>query len=91
MKTWRLGDRGNPPRGNSVNRAQIDADPNKRKDQIEVTSLNEGIGKDGRMFFTDVGGSVYCAKLDGSDKRTLLSGQGALTGIAYADLPSTLS
>jgi hypothetical protein len=89
-------DRGNPPRGNSVNRAQMEADPKNRKDQIEVTGLNEGIGialdlKGGRMFFTDLGGSVYCAKLDGSDKRTLLSGQGALTGIAYADLPSTLS
>lgn len=84
-------DRGDPPRGNSVNRAQMDADPQNRKDQIEVTGLNEGIGialdlKGGRMFFTDLGGSVYCAKLDGSDRRTLLSGR-ALTGIAYADVP----
>jgi hypothetical protein len=85
-------DRGDPPRGNSVNRAQMDADPMNRKDQIEVTGLNEGIGialdpKGDRMFFTDLGGSVYCAKLDGSDRRTLLSGQGTLTGIAYVDLP----
>ena len=85
-------DQGDPPRGNSVNRAQMDADPMNRKDQIEVTGLNEGIGiafdlKGGRMFFTDLGGSIYYAKLDGSDRRTLLSGQGALTGIAYVDLP----
>jgi sugar lactone lactonase YvrE len=89
-------DRGNPPRGNSVNCTHMDADPESRKVQIEVTGLNEAIGialdlKGGRMFFTDLGGSVYCAKIDGSDKRTLLSGQGALTGIAYADLPITFS
>ena len=70
----------------------MDADPKNRNDQIEVTGLNEGIGialdlKGRRMFFTDLGGSVYCAKLDGSDRRTLLSGQGVLTGIAYVDLP----
>jgi hypothetical protein len=73
-------DRGDRPRGNSVNRAQIDADQKNQNDQIEVTDLNEGIGialdlKGRWMFFTDLGGSVYCAKLDGSDRRTLLSGQ----------------
>jgi hypothetical protein len=80
-------DRGDPPRANSVSSAQMDADPKNRYDQIEVTGLNEGIGialdfKGRRMFFTDLGGSVYCAKLDGSDSRALLSGQGVLTGIA---------
>ena len=37
-----------------------------------------------RMFVTD--GSIYSAKLDGSDKKTLLYAQGNLTGIGYADL-----
>jgi hypothetical protein len=52
----------------------------------------EGIGialdfKGGRMFFTDLAGSVYSARLDGSEKRTLLAAQGNLTGIAYAEIP----
>lgn len=90
-------DRGNPPRGNTVNRAPMEPpkhfDPRDRKDQeIPVTGLNEGIGialdlKGGRMFFTDLRGSVYSANLDGSDKKSILTGQGSLTGIAYAELP----
>src|SRR6185312_3161829 len=81
-------DRGNPPKGNSVSRAPID---NPGKDQeILVTDLMEGIGlsldlKNDRMFFADLGGSVYTAKLDGSQKRPLLVAQGNLTGVAYAD------
>ncbi len=81
-------DRGDPPRGNTVNRAPMDhaADP-----EILVSGLHEGIGisldvKGGRMFFTDLGGSVYRANLDGSDKTVLLTGQGTLTGIVYVEL-----
>ena len=52
----------------------------------------EGIGialdlKGGRMFLTDLAGSVYSAKLDGSEKKPLLAAQGNLTGIAYAEIP----
>jgi hypothetical protein len=43
------------------------------------------------MFLTDLAGSVYSAKLDGSDKNELLYDQGNLTGIAYAELPLTLA
>jgi hypothetical protein len=39
-----------------------------------------------RMFVTDFGGSIYSTRLDGSDKRMLLYGQGNLTGIAYISL-----
>jgi hypothetical protein len=51
----------------------------------------EGIGlsldlKGGRMFFSDLGGSVYSAKLDGSEKRALTFAQGNLTGVVYVDL-----
>ena len=54
--------------------------------------LLEGIGlaldlKGGRMFITDLAGSVYRANLDGSDKKTLVVAQGNLSGIAYAELP----
>jgi len=38
------------------------------------------------MFVTDFGGSIYSARLDGSDKRMLLFAQGNLTGVAYANL-----
>ena len=38
------------------------------------------------MFLTDLAGSIYSAKLDGTEKRPLLVAQGNLTGIAYADL-----
>ena len=84
-------DRGDPPRGNTVNRAPMDA-KGRREPEILVTGLHEGIGialdlKGNRMFFTDLGGSVYSANLDGSEKKILLTGQGSLTGIAYAELP----
>jgi hypothetical protein len=82
-------DRGDPPRGNTVNRAPIDG--KQKSPAILLTHLMEGIGialdlKGGRMFVTDLGGSIYSAKLDGSDKKTLMYAQGNLAGIAYADL-----
>jgi Low-density lipoprotein receptor repeat class B len=90
-------DRGDPPRGNTVNRAPMDGDLKKRQaPEILLTHLMEGIGialdlKGDRMFLTDLAGSVYSAKLNGSDKETLLYAQGNLTGIAYAELPSKLA
>ena len=86
-------DRGDPPRGNSVSRASMDTAPGKRSEpEIVFADLMEGIGlaldlKNGRMFMTDLGGSVYSANLDGSNKKTLLFAQGNLSGIAYAELP----
>jgi hypothetical protein len=81
-------DRGDPPRGNTVNRASIDATG--AAAEILITHLMEGIGialdlHGERMFVTDLGGSIYSARLDGSDKQTLLFAQGNLSGIAYAD------
>jgi len=85
-------DRGDPPRGNTVNRAPMDADPKKRPaPEILLTHLMEGIGialdlKGNRMFVTDLAGSVYSARLDGSEEKALLAAQGNLTGIAYAEI-----
>jgi hypothetical protein len=85
-------DRGDPPRGNTVNRAPMDATPRDSKEpEILFTHLMEGIGlsldlKGGRMFMADFGGSVYTASLNGSNKRMLLVAQGNLTGIAYVEL-----
>jgi hypothetical protein len=88
-------DRGDPPCGNTVNRAAIDGKPKNQSPEILLTHLMEGIGialdlKGERMFVTDLGGSIYSAKLDGSDKKTLLYAQGNLSGIAYAELGSNL-
>src|SRR6516165_10072124 len=86
-------DRGDPPRGNTVNRAPLDSSPARRPaPEIVFQHLMEGIGlaldlKGGRMFVTDLTGSVYSANLDGSNRRTLLVAQGNLTGIAYAEVP----
>jgi hypothetical protein len=81
-------DRGDPPRGNTVNRAPIDK---KAVPEILITHLMEGIGialdvPGNRMFVTDFAGSVYCADLDGKNERNFLYAQGNLTGIAYAEI-----
>ena len=87
-------DRGDPPRGNTVNRAAIDATRGQAASEIVFTHLMEGIGialdvADDRMFMTDLAGSIYSARLDGTDKRVLLAAQGNLTGIAYVNLDET--
>src|SRR5213593_905281 len=85
-------DRGDPPRGNTVNRASIDADFTKHPTpDILLTHLMEGIGialdfKGDRMFLTDLAGTIYSAKLDGSEKKPLLVAQGQITGIAYVEI-----
>ena len=81
-------DRGDPPRGNTVNRAPVDK---KAVPEILITHLMEGIGialdvPDNRMFVTDFAGSVYSANLDGKNERNFLYAQGNLTGIAYAEI-----
>jgi hypothetical protein len=82
-------DRGDPPRGNTVSRASIDAKP--EAPEIVVTHLMEGIGialdvPGNRMFVTDFAGSLYFADLDGKNERNFLYAQGNLTGIAYAEI-----
>jgi len=81
-------DRGDPPRGNTVNRAPIDKEA---VPEILITHLMEGIGialdvPGNRMFVTDFAGSVYSADLDGKNERNFLYAQGNLTGIAYAEI-----
>jgi len=81
-------DRGDPPRGNTVNRAAIDK---KAVPEIVITHLMEAIGialdvAGNRMFVTDFAGSVYSADLDGRNERNFLSRQGNLAGVAYAEI-----
>jgi len=89
-------DRGNPPRGNTVSRAPMDPPATgaaaRTDQQILVSGLAEGIGisldlRHHVMYFTDLGGTVYVANLDGSAQKKILTGQGSLTGIAYVELP----
>jgi DNA-binding beta-propeller fold protein YncE len=85
-------DRGDAPRGNTVNRASMDPVSNKHPaPEILFTHLEEGIGialdfRGNRMFVTDLAGSIYTARLDGSEKKPVLVAQGNLTGIAYAEI-----
>jgi sugar lactone lactonase YvrE len=87
-------DRGDPPRGNTVNRAPMDAKPgNGKEPEIVFNHLMEGIGlsldlKNGRMFMTDLGGSVYSANLDGSNAKNILFAEGNLSGITYVEFPA---
>jgi hypothetical protein len=81
-------DRGDPPRGNTVNRAPVDAPA---EPEILVRHMEETIGLSldvagGRMFIADLAGTLYVAPIDGGDARPLLYGQGNLTGVAYAEV-----
>jgi hypothetical protein len=81
-------DRGDPPRGNTVNSAPIDK---KAVPEILIRHLMEGIGialdvPANRMFVTDFAGSIYSADLNGKNERNFLYAQGNLTGIAYAEV-----
>ena len=85
-------DRGDPPRGNTVNRMRLEIDEHD-PGPLEITfdHLMEGIGialdvAHDRMFTTDLAGSIYCSRLDGSDRRAIAVAQGNLTGIAYAEI-----
>src|SRR5271155_1869855 len=80
-------DRGDPPRGNTVSRTPLDGHHNQH---IVVGHLRDGIGlaldvRGDRMFITDLAGSIYCARLNGSEKRPIAMAQGNLSGIAYAE------
>jgi sugar lactone lactonase YvrE len=88
-------DRGDAPRGNTVNRAPMDpsAGHTAVEPEIVFTHLEEGIGlaldlKGKRMFVTDLAGTIHTANLDGSNKKTVQAVQGNLTGITYVEFPA---
>jgi DNA-binding beta-propeller fold protein YncE len=85
-------DRGDPPHGNTVNRANLEGIGG-TEPEIVATHLMEGIGialdpANNRMFVTDLGGNIYAAALDGTGHRPIRGLQGNLTGIAYAEVPA---
>lgn len=82
-------DRGDPPEGNTLNRAKIrPAGPMVR--EIILTGLKEAIGlaidrRNNRVFVSDLGGFVWVMSLDGPQMgKIIFSGHGPLTGIAYS-------
>jgi len=90
-RTMYWTDRGDPPRGNTVNRAPMDS---RQDPEVIFNHLMEGIGlaldlKNNRMFMTDLGGSVYSCGIDGANTKVLQFAKGNLSGIAYAEIPST--
>jgi hypothetical protein len=90
-------DRGGGPRGNTVSRAPMSprhgVSPSSRTDQqILMRDLKEAIGialdlRAGRLYATDLGGTVYGARLDGTDQKVVVAGQGSLTGITVVEVP----
>ncbi|HSZ52057.1 MAG TPA: hypothetical protein VK801_10840 [Caulobacteraceae bacterium] len=85
-------DRGDPPAGNTVNRSTVDGTV-RLPPEVLVSHLMEAIGlaldvPGGRLFVTDLGGSVYAVRLDGSHTDVLAFAQGNLSGIAYTEVQS---
>ncbi|KAF4972718.1 hypothetical protein FZEAL_9546 [Fusarium zealandicum] len=91
-------DRGELPRGNSINRAKLDAInlvsegamnvPGNSYDLIS-RNLHEAIGikldpKNRHIYTTDLGGTVYKLDMDGGNRKTFYNGSGAFTGITLA-------
>ena len=87
-------DRGDPPKGNTLNKADVSSAKGKKSStdyQILARHLHEAIGLkiddvNKHIYVTDLGGSVYRYAMDGSDCMELFKGQGVYTGIALAHL-----
>ena len=83
-------DRGDPPAGNTLNRASVEAVV-QLPPEVLAAHLQEAIGlaldvAGDRLFITDLGGTIYSVRTDGSDAKGVAFAQGNLTGIAYARL-----
>ncbi|MFC0512953.1 YncE family protein [Mucilaginibacter angelicae] len=81
-------DRGSPPGGNTLNRIDMD-----QWGQVEVLvgGFEEAIGlamdiENDRIFVTDLSGSIYRSRLDGTNNTKIYNGQNlkqGFTGIVY--------
>lgn len=82
-------DRGAPPKGNTLNRARLDA-KGCRDQRVLASGLEEGIGlaldHAGQYAFTsDLGGHVRRHPLSEPDKSEIIFSAGPLTGLAFVD------
>jgi hypothetical protein len=84
-------DRGDPPKGNTLNRILIDEIPTGEV-MVEMLAgnLKEGIGlaldnRNKRVFVTDLGGNIYQFRLDGMERKLVHAGEKGqgFTGIAF--------
>lgn len=78
------------PFGNSISRIDLN-NHDKVEKTILVKKLHEAIGltldiEKQQMYFTDLCGAVYTAKMDGSDEKVLLPDVGDLTGVTSCSL-----
>jgi DNA-binding beta-propeller fold protein YncE len=84
-------DRGDPPKGNSLNRAFVGGTPKADASEREILAkrLHETIGlaldkKAATAYVTDLSGGVYAVDLKTKTKSVLFAELGDLTGIALA-------
>jgi hypothetical protein len=81
-------DRGDPPKGNTLNRAKV-RDGKAVAHEILLSDLAEAIGlacdrRGRRAFVSDLGGHLRVVSLDRpGEGKVIFKGQGKLTGIAY--------
>lgn len=95
-QTLYWSDRGDVPRGNTLNKADVSGSPSPgaaQKYDILVRHLHEAIGikidsRRKHIYATDLGGSIYRYDLEGGNAREMYKDQGAYTGIAVAELPA---
>ncbi|KZV92269.1 YWTD domain-containing protein [Exidia glandulosa HHB12029] len=85
-------DRGDPPLGNTFNRAFVGSDSfatqGPAKSYILTNKFHEAIGlsldlPNGRAFVTDLLGGVYAVDLDSGKKTVLIADAGTVTGCVY--------
>lgn len=86
-------DRGASPRGNSLNRCLVSPENEFGDVEVLVTGLDEAIGisivvETKLMYFTDLGGTIYKAHLNGHRREVVGQKQEGdmFTGIWYADV-----
>lgn len=84
-------DRGDPPKGNSLNRISI-GNGAWDGDEVLTAQFKEAIGlaldvKNDRVFITDLSGSIYRCHLDGFERKLIYKGRvgQGFTGIAYVE------
>ena len=81
-------DRGPIFHGSTVHRTSID--DNVRHSRV-IGNLTDGVSisldvQGNRIYVAEQGGSIYSARLDGSDKHVVTIGQGSLIAIAWAEV-----
>lgn len=84
-------DRGDPPKGNSLNRAVVGTDLQSSRPQREIlaTRLHETIGlaldhRGRKAYVTDLSGGIYSVDLKTKEKKVLFPELGDITGIAVS-------